>query len=229
LLPGDSDECEISTTTLPGEQTTSFTVTGQDPLAMVVEESSGTVGYFGGLDCGDSTTNGGPLLNDTPLAGFFVGPLTKGSECAIPVEIVTTNNPEDPSQTVFLGPPAGYTWVGVTGLLTVEWDIENPVAVGVRPTYQDTVDGTIEVPDCSGDVAVDINEPEAGSFIYTMNDNPLEPDGSYPLATGGGDVCLVLHITKTINYTPDGGVQSVKTVTTEVFYIYNDPTLSRPR
>lgn len=227
LLPGESDECQISTPTQPGEQSTSFTVTGQDPLGMVVEQSSGTVGYFGGLDCGDSTTTGGPELTDTPLAGFHVGPLTKGSECAVPVEIVTTNDPEDPFQSVFIGPPTGYTWVGVTGLLTVEWDIEDPADAGVRPTFQDVGSTLVEVPLCAGDVAVEIAEPAPGDFMYTLIDNPVG-DGSYPNATGGGDVCLVLHTTRTINY-DNGGTPEVKTLTTEVFYIFNDPRLSRPR
>jgi uncharacterized repeat protein (TIGR01451 family) len=236
LLPGESDTCVIRTDTVDGPQTTSFTVTGQDPLGMIVEETSGTVGYYGGLACGESTTSGGPEVLDTPLAGFFVGPLTKGSECAIPVEIVTTNNPEDPEQTVFVGAPSGYSWLGVTGLLTVEWDIEDPADAGVRPTFQTNGSGTVEVPLCGGPTAVDIVEPAPGDFVYSLINNP-DPggDGSYPAATGGGDVCLVLHVTKTINYTPTDilgdptGPPEVKTVTTEVFYIYNDPILSRPR
>ena len=228
LAPGDSDTCEISTPTVAGEQTTSFTVTGQDPLGMVVEQSSGTVGYFGGLDCGESTNTGGPDVDDTPLAGFFVGPLTKGTECAVPVEIVSTNNPGDPDQSVFVGPPSGYSWAGVTGLLTVEWDIEDPADSGVRPTFQVVGLTVEEVPMCAGDVAVEIVAPGPGEFLYTMVDNPTG-DGSYPNAVGvGGDICLVLHTTRTINYDNDG-TPEVKTVTTEVFYIYNDPSLSRPR
>ncbi len=228
LLPGESDSCEIRTPAVDGEQTTTFTVRGEDPLGMVIEETSGTVGYYGGLACGESAESGGPDLTDTPLAGFFVGPSTKddSTDCAVAVDIVTENDPEEPEQSVFLGAPVGYSWVGVTGLLTIEWDIEDP-ADGLRPTLQTNGLVTEEVPVCAGDVAVEIAEPAPGDFMYTLIDNPVG-DGSYPNATGGGDVCLVLHTTRTINY-DNGGTPEVKTLTTEVFYIFNDPRLSRPR
>ena len=239
LLPGESDTCIITTDTIDGPQEASFTVTGEDPLGTIIEETSGLVGYYGGLTCGESTTNGGPELLDTPLAGFFVGPLTKGSECAIPVQIVTTNDPEEPEQTVFIGAPEGYSWLGVTGLLTVKWDIEDPSDDSVRPTYVEVSPGVTEpVPDCRGDVAVGYDDPLDGDFVYRLVNNGADLRGVYPLATvaepgqPAGPICLVFHLTETVNYIPDGGTiddQVVKTVTTEVFYIWNDPILSRPR
>jgi uncharacterized repeat protein (TIGR01451 family) len=208
------------------EVTTTFTVTGDDPNGNDTSDTTESITYFVGLDCGDDTVAGGPELADNPLAGFFVGPLKVDSECAVPVFIDTTNtlDEEEGEQTVFIGPPDGYDWTGVTGLLTVEWDVEDPADAGVRPTFQDTTLGVVEIPICGGDVAVSINEPTGGDFFYTMNDNPAEVNGTYPLATGGGDICLVLHTTKTIDF--EG---AVKSVTVEVFYIYNDPQLIRPK
>jgi hypothetical protein len=226
LEPGNEASCEIRTPVVDGEQTTSFTVRGEDPLGMVIEKTSGTVGYYGGLACGDSTASGGPDVNDTPLAGFFVGPSSKDEpdECAVPVEIVTENDPGASEQSVFIGAPAGYSWLGVTGLLTVEWDIEDPAA-GLQPTLQTIGGSTTEVPVCAGDTAVEILEPLPGDWKYR-----LAGDSIYPDAVAGGDVCLVQTTTTTINYVPDGGgPQVVKSVTIDVFYIWNDPTLSRPR
>ncbi len=231
LMPGESDSCEIRTVTVDGEQTTSFTVRGEDPLGVVIEQTSGVVGYYGGLACGESTTTGGPGVDDTPLAGFFVGPATKGDpdECAVPVDLLSTNDPSASEQTVFLGAPDGYVWTGVTGLLTVEWDIEDP-AVGLQPTLQVLGVTTSAVPTCAGDVAVEIADPAPGNWMYTLINNPGSADGSYPNATGGGDVCVVFSMLKTINYLPPGGgPQVVRQITTEVFYIYNDPLLTRPR
>ncbi len=235
LDPGESDDCTLTVTKIEGPQTTSFTVTGTDPLGTVVEESSGTVGYYGGFDCGESTFDGGPDGTDDPLAGFFVGPLKVDAECAVPIVIDTQNNLDDveAEQTVFIGPPDGYSWTGVTGLLTVEWDVEDPSVEGVRSTLQRIVDGTTvtdsEIPECVGDVAIAYNEPAPDDFIYILVDNPLTANGTYPNATAGGDICLVRHVTETITFDQGSGTTVVKSRTVELFYVYSDPILSRPR
>ena len=171
------------------------------------------------LGCGDSATSGGPYLADDPLAGFYVGPNKNGGDCAVPVDIVSETSSEE--QTVSVGPPSGFTWDGVTGVVTIEWDEEAPDLDGVDRTVQQLVAGDpsseVVIPWCTD--VIDLLQAE-GEFFYELDD----PSALYPTATLPGDVCLIFQHTNTVD---DGGV--IFSQTTETFYIWDDPIFSRPR
>ena len=223
VAPGDTAGCQYSAPAQGGAQTTTFVAKGTDPLGAVTSEGSGTVGYFGGLDCGDSTTEGGPGLADSPRAAFHIGPNSKYVDCAVPVEITTSSTPGG-EQEVYVGPPSGFVWTGVTGIVTIEWDKETPDLDGVGRTFQRLIAGDplsdVVIPWCA-DVVIGINQV-AGEWFYELTD----PAALYPTATAigppRGDVCLIFQNTVTVD---DGG--TIVTQTTETFYIWNDPRLLR--
>ena len=219
VAPGATATCQYSAPAEGGAQTTTFAAEGTDPLGAVTSEGTGTVGYFGGLDCGDSTTEGGPGLADSPLAAFHVGPNSKEVDCAVPVEITSSSTPGG-EQEVNVGPPAGFDWTDVTGVVTIEWDEETPDFDGVGRTFQRLIAGDplsdVVIPWCA-DVVVGINQV-AGEWFYELTD----PNALYSTATAGGDVCLIFQNTVTVD---DGG--TIFTQTTETFYIWNDPRLIR--
>ncbi|MCL1593938.1 MAG: DUF11 domain-containing protein, partial [Actinomycetia bacterium] len=93
VAPGGTATCQYSAQAQGGSQTTTFIAEGTDPLGGVTAQTSGTVAYFGGLDCGDSSSAGGEDLTDNPLAGFYVGPRSKNVDCAIAVEITSQTSP----------------------------------------------------------------------------------------------------------------------------------------
>jgi hypothetical protein len=174
----------------------------------------------GTLDCGDTLSNGGPGFEDDPLGAFYNGP-TKGEEpCGAAVEITTTNTTgSGGDQTVNIAPPSGSEWDGVTALVTVEWDVETPSDDGIARTLQQLIPGDplseIVIPWCES--AVGIVQAAAPGWWYE-----LDPDTTYPAATGSGDICLVKQTTATVDIAGD-----VFTQTTEVFYIWDDPRLVR--
>jgi hypothetical protein len=215
VAPGATATCQYSAPAEGGPQTTVFAAEGTDPLGAVTSEGSGTVGYFGGLDCGDSTTEGGPDLADSPLAAFHVGPNSKEVDCAVPVEITSSSTPGG-EQEVSVGPPPGFDWTGVTGIVTIEWDEEAPDLDGVGRTLQRSISGDAVIPWCV-DVVVGINQVP-GEWFYELTD----PNAMYPTATAGGDVCQIFQNTVTVD---DGG--TIFTQTTEAFYIWNDPIFIR--
>jgi uncharacterized repeat protein (TIGR01451 family) len=215
VAPGATATCQYSAPAEGGAQTTTFAAEGTDPLGDVTSEGSGTVGYFGGLDCGDSTTEGGPGLADSPRAAFHIGPNSKDIDCAIPVEITSSSTPGG-EQEVSVGPPLGFDWTGVTGIVTIEWDEETPDLDGVGRTFQRTISGDAVIPWCV-DVVVGINQV-SGEWFYELSD----PNALYPTVTAGGDVCLIFQNTVTVD---DGG--AIFTQTTETFYIWNDPLFIR--
>lgn len=217
VAPGGTATCQYSAPALGGPQTTTFIAKGTDPLGVVTSESSGTVEYFGGLDCGDSTTEGGPYLADSPLAGFYVGPNSKDLDCAVPVEITSDSNP-DGEQIVNVGPPFGFDWIGVTGVVTIEWDEEAPDnSEGISRTLQRLGTGDIVIPWCNDVIDITMSTSE---FFYELTD----PNAMYPTATAppDGDVCLIFQNTSTVD---DGG--TIFTQTIETFYIWNDPRFVR--
>ena len=171
--------------------------------------------YFGVLNCGDSTTEGGPGLTDSPRAAFHIGPNSKEVDCAVPVAITSSSTPGG-EQEVSIGPPPGFDWTGVTGIVTIEWDEESPDLVGVGRTLQRSISGDAVIPWCA-DVVVGINQVP-GEWFYELTD----PNAMYPTAAAGGDVCLIFQNTVTVD---DGG--TIFTQTTETFYIWNDPIFIR--
>jgi hypothetical protein len=175
------------------------------------------------LACGESTDDGGPDLTDNPLAAFYVGPHKDGSPCAVPVEMLTTNVPGT-EQTVIVGPPEGLSWHGVTGVVTIEWDIELPTLDGIERTNQRLIIGDplsdVVIPWC--EEAVGIAPDGGGDWFYQ-----LSLDVPYEHATGSGDVCLIKQTTVVHDFDVDGDgtieIGEMVTQTTEVFYIWNDP------
>jgi hypothetical protein len=170
------------------------------------------------LSCGESTTTGGEYLTDDPRAALYLGPDKHGLDCEIAVDISTQVGSGE--QTVSVGPPSGFNWNGVTGVVTVEWDREsiddaNPVA----RTVQRTSSGDIIVPWCKQDVDI---EQSSNNWFYSLT---LEfPDNRYDEATDGGAACLIMQETRTV--VDDG---DIFTQTTEVFYLWDDPIFARPR
>jgi hypothetical protein len=178
------------------------------------------------LDCGDATVEGGPDLADDPLSAFYVGPSTKvDPPCGVPVEITTENDTAGSGeQRVNVAPPAGLTWdgLGVTGLVTIEWDIEIPDDHPIDRTFVRVGLVDTEIPWCAQDIGISL---VAGSFFYE-----LDPYTIYPFATGALDTCLIDQSTETVEFDDDndpGTPPVVRTQTTEVFYIYNDPLFVR--
>jgi len=215
VAPGATATCQYSAPAQGGPQTTTFAAEGTDPLGAVTSQGSGTVGYFGGLDCGDSTTEGGPGLSDSPRAAFHVGPNSKEADCAVPVEITSSSTPGG-EQEVRVGPPSGFDWTGVTGIVTIEWDEETPDLDGVGRTLQRSIGGDAVIPWCA-DVVVGINQVP-GEWFYELTDSIA----MYPTAAAGGDVCLIFQNTFTVD---DGG--TIFTQTIETFYVWNDPIFIR--
>ncbi len=217
VAPGATATCQYNAPAEGGPQSTTFIAKGIDPLGETTSQSSGTVEYFGGLNCGDSATEGGPYLADSPLAAFYVGPNSKALDCAVPVEITSSNTP-GVEQVVNVGPPTGFDWQGVTGVVTIEWDEETPDNTeAISRTLQRLVTGDVIIPWCND--VIDITQAPS-EWFYELTD----PNALYPTATAppDGDVCLIFQNTSTVN---DGG--TVFTQTVETFYIWNDPRLVR--
>ncbi|MEN8040964.1 MAG: hypothetical protein ABFR95_05620 [Actinomycetota bacterium] len=174
------------------------------------------------LACGESADEGGPDLTDNPLAAFYVGPHKTGTDCAVPV-VIETDNTSGSEQTVIVAPPAGFDWTGVTGVVTIEWDIEVLTLDGVGRTEQRTFD--------SGGVPSDAVIPWCEQVVGIAHGSDwyyvLSPDALYPSATGGGDVCLIKQTTETVELDLDLSetieADEIFTQTTEVYYIWNDP------
>ncbi len=218
LAVGASTNCSLSGFAEAGQFDNTGTVTATSPLGVPVEASDSS-SYVGLLGCGDSDSNGGPGFEDDPLGFFLNGPTKDEAECGAAVNITTSNTTDSGGeQSVNIAPPAGFMWNGVTGLVTIEWDIEVPTNDGVARTVQQLIAGDplseIVVPWC--EQAVGIAMSGSGSFYE------LDPVTTYPTATGSGDTCLVKQTTSTVEVGGD-----VFTQTTEVFYIWADPRLVR--
>lgn len=216
LAPGESTTCSADGVAAAGEFMNEATATGMSPGG-VVAMASDTSSYFGILGCGDSQTTGGPDFEDDPLGAFYNGPTKGDAECGAAVDLTTDTT--DDGQIVNVAPPAGSEWDGVTGLITIEWDVEEPTDDGIARTMQQLIEGdplsNIIVPWCED--AVGIVEGDAPDWWYE-----LDPDTTYPTATGDGDTCLVKQTTTVVEF---GG--EVFTQTTEVFYLWDDPLLGR--
>ncbi|HSJ72375.1 MAG TPA: hypothetical protein VLA29_12105 [Acidimicrobiia bacterium] len=217
LAPAAEGSCTPADETgvIDGEVVTrTFTATGSDPEGAPVTAAT-TPSYLVGLECGEPTTTGGPQLTDDPYSAFWAGePSKEDGTCAIPISISTESNETD--QLVRVEPAEGFTWYGVTGLVTIQWDAEVATLDAVPRTKQVfNDDSSAIVPWCAEVVGIKLVTDE---WYYQLD--PV--DGIYDAATAGGDTCLVLQST-----TPVVGTGLVQT--TEVFYIFNDPILSRPR
>jgi hypothetical protein len=216
LDTGETWIYSVSGTAVAGQYSNTGSVSADPPIGATVTASDPSH-YFGVLGCGDSTTEGGSGLADTPLAAFHVGPNSKETDCAVPVEITSSSTPGG-EQEVNVGPPDEFDWTGVTGIVTIEWDEETPDLDGVGRTLQRSIgvdDATI--PWCAN-VVVGI-EQVSGEFFYELAD----PFAEYPTATAGGDVCQIFQNTVTV--VNDSG--AIVTQTTEAFYIWNDPRFVR--
>ena len=219
LLPGDSTTCSIDGTAEEGEYTNEATASGTTPGGVVATATDAS-GYFGVLDCGDSDVSGGPGFEDDPLAAFYNGPKKDDSPCGTAIDITTSNTTgSGGEQLVSVVPAAGFSWDGATGLVTIEWDIEELTLDDVGRTSQRLIEGDplsdVVVPWC--ETAIGIVQASAPDWWYE-----LDPIAPYPDATGLGDTCLVKQSTTTVDISG-----TVYTQTTEVFYIWNDPILSR--
>ena len=181
--------------------------------------------YYGGLDCGEASTMGDPELADSPYVGFVMGPDNGTKDeppCAGPVKV--TSNNDGTTQTVEVGAVDGYEWGGITGIVTIEWDAENPATAGVPRTVQVKDTENVIIPWCAVVVAVSPVPDSSGDplWYYKVIPNADHPDALYGTATGTGDTCLISQETRTVDV---GG--TLKTQTVEVFYIWNDPKFLR--
>jgi hypothetical protein len=218
LLPGESTTCSVDGNAEAGAYMNEATVSGTTPGGAVATAAD-TSSYYGLLGCGDSDSNGGPGFEDDPLGAFYNGPTKGGTACGAAVEITTTNTTgTGGEQAVDVAPPPGFTWDGVTGLLTIQWDVEVPTNDGIARTLQQLVVGDplseVVIPWCEQAIGITM---AGGGWFYE-----LDPVMTYPSATGSGDTCLVSQNTTTVDVGGD-----VFTQTTEVFYIWADPRLLR--
>jgi hypothetical protein len=199
------------------------------------------------LDCGDSTYNGGPDENDTPWAAFYLGPPKVGEPpCAVTVDLTTALDDVEIGNTAYqsvnLQPTAGTTWegLGVTGVLTIEWDaVEIDPLPGTDPIPRTAlfVDGGSEtIPWCNEEIPLTLvaaGITGESQYILTDYDPEVPGSGLYPTATFGtppnqDQVCQITQETVTVELTVDGET-GMYTITTEAFYIWDDPILIRPR
>lgn len=218
LAIGASTTCSLSGSAEAGLFENTGTVTATSPGG-VATEASDSSSYYGLLGCGDSDSNGGPGFEDDPLGAFYNGPTKGDAECGAAVAVTTTNETgSGGDQIVDVEAPPGFVWDGVTGLVTIQWDIEVPTSSGVERTLQQLVLGDplseIVVPWCEQAIGTTVS---SDGWSYE-----LDPVTTYPTATGSGDTCLVSQNTTTVGIGGD-----VFTQTTEVFYIWNDPRLLR--
>jgi hypothetical protein len=149
-----------------------------------------------------------------------IGPDKFGDPCAVAVEVTSSTAGVGSQQEATVAPPDGWTWGGVTGVFTVEWDAEVPSPdSGVSRTLQAiSVDGVAEeivVPWCAEVVPV---VQVTDEWYYDLEFPSMTYDG----ATPEGDACLIFQNTSEVNV--DGVVY---TKTTEAFYIWNDPKFVR--
>ncbi|MEN8237643.1 MAG: hypothetical protein ABFR53_00440 [Actinomycetota bacterium] len=218
LAIGASTTCSLAGSAEAGLFENTGTVTATSPGGVATEASDAS-SYFGLLGCGDSDSTGGPGLEDDPLGAFYNGPTKDDAECGAAVAITTSNTTDTGGeQTVDVAAPPGFTWDGVTGLVTIQWDIEVPTDDGIARTVQQLIPGDplseVVVPWCEQAVGTSLS---GSGWSYE-----LDPVTTYPTATGSGDTCLVSQSTTTVDVGGD-----VFTQTTEVFYIWNDPRLIR--
>ena len=207
------------------------------------------------LDCGDSAYNGGPDEMDTPWAAFYLGPPKVGEPpCAVTIDLTTSLTEVSAGgvdyQSVTLEPTEGTTWdgLGVTGVLTIEWD-----AVPIDPPGEDEVARTslvidIEtatfetIPWCNEEIPLLARTLE-GQTQYILDYDPdNDPPGTalYNNATNFGpedvrQACLIFQNTTTVDLATTSSTSTSSTlapmyiITTEAFYIWDDPSFSRPR
>ena len=228
ILPGFDATCDYDHPPSFGYNETTFRVEATAPPGVLVDETSQTYDYVGTLACDDAIEEGEPGISDTPLVSFSAGPNTKEQPCEVPLNLLSSVDPGTGVQTVTVAPPDGYSWDGVSGIVTIQWDGEtvstDPIArtvLGANPATDPVI------PWCNAIVGI-AKAQSGGVDLWYYELNPLA--GIYEAAVtyddGAGpyllETCLVLQSTETVN---DGGV--IKTQTTEVFYIYNDPIFSR--
>jgi hypothetical protein len=226
IADGEFATCDYDHEPEFGYNETTFVVEASAPPGVLVSETSDTYSYVGTLACDDAVEEGEPGISDTPLVSFSAGPNTKGQPCEVPLNLLSSVDPGTGVQTVTVAPPLGYSWAGVSGIVTIQWDGEtvstSPIARTVLGTDPST-DPVIRW--CNDVVGVALaNDGVSDLWYYELSPST----GIYPGAVTYGlpgdpaETCLVLQNTETVN---DGGV--IKTQTTEVFYIYNDPIFSR--
>ncbi len=96
--------------------------------------------------------------------------------------------------------------------------------INYTPTLYSPLIRTVQEVDGGGTAVIDqcaevIGITQAGSGDYELSD----PNALYPLATDG-DICLIQQFNFQVEVS-----DAVYMQLQEVFYIYNDPILSRPR
>ncbi len=221
-IAGNPATCDYDTTADSGESTTSFKVIGTDPNDNLVPKSIDNVGYFGGLDCGDTVRADGPnTVGDGPDVGFYVGPVSDPEQpCGTAVSVTAMLTSD--SQVAAIEPPMGYPFIG-TGVATIRWDAVERDSDPLVRTVQQVGGGTEVIEQCAE--VVGITKSVSGDYELT------DPNALYASATdfdgngtNDGDICLIQQF----NFQVDvSGVVYMQLQ--EVFYVCNDPILSRPR
>ena len=216
LAPGANGMCS------PGPQTgvvsgsvvtRTFAATGTDPGDEDVTADT-VPSYLIGVACGKGTTTGGSGLDDDPYAAFWAGPSKGEGPCpAVPISVSAEVSEDGEDQIVSVVPADGFVWDGVTGLVTIEWDAVDATDSAVPRTVQVVGEGTSIIPWCAEVVGIALSDD---GWSYE-----LDPANAIYSEATEGDICLVLQST-----TPVG---SDLVQTTEVFYIFDDPILIRPR
>lgn len=226
ILPGGDATCDYDHPPTFGYNETTFKVEASAPPGVLVDETSDTYDYVGTLACDDAYEEGEPGISDTPLVSFSAGPNTKEQECEVPLNLLSSVDPGTGVQTVTVAPPSGYSWDGVSGLVTIQWDGETVSADPIARTVLGTNPSTDPViPWCNAIVGV-ARAQSGGIDLWYYELSPASGvylnAVTYGLPSDPVETCLVLQSTETVL----DGVE-IKTQTTEVFYIYNDPIFSR--
>ena len=179
-----------------------------------------------GLDpllCGEVDVEGGPDYEDTPRAAFQLGQPSKDVPCLTLVDITSSNTiVENGEQSVEIAPALGFTLEGMTGLGTIEWDVETPSGDSIPRSYVRTDSGDVVIPWCEEEVRF---LPPSADWWYTLIDPASKP--TYDLAVPDGfDLCLVKQETTAVDIDDTSGI-TMRTQTVEVYYFWNDPLIVR--
>ena len=183
--------------------------------------------YYGGIGCGASTFAGGDGATDTPYLYFWNGPENTNSDaegpaCAVPVLVTTGTSGDGTYDFANALPPTGVSFGPATGIITIEWDAEDPENDGTIETLEVLAASNEPIDWCSGDTKVEIAPVTlaSGQVVYELADD----SALYPEATGDRNVCRVKRITDTVVVAGETLIQ-----VSEVFYFDNDPGFIRPK
>lgn len=238
IAPGATATCTVVQNAPPGspgdpEMETAFTVTGFG-AGREVSDTIESIEFYVGFDCGAIVRANGPnKTGDGPDVGFWVGPVSDPElECGTAVEVNAYLSETDKTQVTEIVAPEGYPFIG-TGVVTVNWDAiprdDDPL---VR-TVQEVTGGTDVIEQCAVIIPIQVATTGGDYELVPISTDPEPIYPLYPDATdfdGNGEysenesICLIQQFNYQVDVSGEVYMQLQ-----EVYYVWNDPILIRPR